>query len=308
MNPRTPREAVRRLAGAFAQTLRRGRARLTRGGIGRTVRLVHTAVGPLYVDAADASLGQKLLDQHAYDDQWAAWVRRSVPRGTWAVDVGANIGYFTVLLGTLVGPEGRVLAFEPDPDNYALLERNIERNGLAGRVVPVRAAVTDAEGARTLYRDVRYHGAHSLADANVAARSRRIAVEVPSVTLDSAVRGAGFDGRVGFLKIDVQGAEGLVLQGAARLLAQRKLIVLLELWPRGLSNCGSSLDEVLDLLAAARLRPFRLSSAGELRMVTFDALRARAARGEGGWNSFNAAFMRKKLYQEQKDGGRERSV
>jgi FkbM family methyltransferase len=262
-------------------------------------RLVETDVGPLYIDPADLSLGQKLLGSVDYEKPWTAWLRRAVARGTWAVDVGANIGYVTALLGELVGPEGRVLAIEPDPDNFALLNRNIERHDLGGRVVPVRAAVTDHTGVCTLYRDTRYHGEHSIASANVATKGERVTMEVPGVTLDEAIHEAGFEGRVGFVKIDVQGAEGLVLRGASRLLAQPRLSILLELWQRGLVNCGSSLDEVLDLIAGARFMPFRPSKAGEPRAVTYDALRARATGRESRWDSFNVVFVSKALHQEK---------
>ena len=65
--------------------------------------------------------------------------------------MGANIGYFTVLSAALVGKEGRVYAFEPEPANFALLQHNLELNGVQQRVTACEAALSDRRGRSRLY-------------------------------------------------------------------------------------------------------------------------------------------------------------
>lgn len=257
------------------------------------VRLVETTVGPLYVDAADFSLGRQLLDTASYESQWTAWMKGAVQSGMCAVDVGANIGYYSILLGRAVGSTGRVLSFEPEPYNYSILSRNVRHNDLDGRVTPVPAALADKPGKSQLFMDRRFFGVHSLSGENRISGGRQSVVDVDVVTLDDAVEAHGLTDRVNFLKIDAQGAEGMILAGATRLLAQPHLTLLMEIWPHGLRNCGSSIDGVFGVLTAAGMTPHQVNKKSPtLKPITWEEARGRAARATGKWSSFNLVFVK----------------
>ncbi len=146
-------------------------------------------------------------------DLVASWLRH----GDVFYDVGAHVGFFSVLAGRLVRPGGAVIAFEPDPDNFARLEANIARNRM-GCVRPVCAVVLDRSGTVSF---ARAPAASSRVEGRAVGSDGALATEVlsvPGVTLDDH-----YDPRPGVVKIDVEGGELQVLSGARRLLAEGKL-------------------------------------------------------------------------------------
>jgi len=153
------------------------------------------------------------------------------------VDVGANIGYFTVLAGLCVGAAGRVHAVEPDADNAALLARNVALNGLSN-VQLHRTAVSDHCGEAPLFRGTSNSGAHSLLRKN----GLTAGPSVPVVTLDRLLHA---EPRIKLLKIDVQGAEMSVLRGLAERLTAKdaRPAIIMEFSPADLARA----DELAEL-------------------------------------------------------------
>jgi FkbM family methyltransferase len=159
------------------------------------------------------------------------------------VDVGANLGYFTVYAGLAVGAGGKVLAVEPDERNAALLLQNAELNGLSN-VQLHRTAVADFIGEAPLFRGDFNAGAHSLIhkdDLNAEETS------VPVTTLDRLL---AQEPRVKLIKVDVQGAEVAVLRGLEGYLAaaEAKPGITLEFSPLELSR-RDELDAIIDFIA-----------------------------------------------------------
>jgi len=142
-------------------------------------------------------------------------LRRLLRPGRHAVDVGANIGYYLLLIESLVGPTGSVSCFEPEPENLAELERNVRANGFAN--VRVTAAAVGAEEGRVALR---------LGMNGAVAAAGEGDVTVPLVPLDSALTGP-----VDFLKIDVEGYEGFVLTGARRIRREHRPALFVEVHP-----------------------------------------------------------------------------
>jgi FkbM family methyltransferase len=140
--------------------------------------------------------------------------------GSTFVDVGAGIGFFTVLAGRRVGRDGRVVAFEPGPANAAAVRANAKLNGL-GNVRVVESAVSSAEGSAFLVD----------ADAPTAALTDRPApgaTAVPTTSLDTFLQ-AHRDVVPHVVKIDVEGHEDAVVRGMARTLAVHRPSVVVEL-------------------------------------------------------------------------------
>jgi FkbM family methyltransferase len=172
------------------------------------------------------SFGTTWFQGRAYEAETVALFARVLRPGDTVVDVGANHGYFTVLAGTLVGAKGRVEAFEPNPAVAAALARVLRRNGLDGRIPVHQAALSDREGWAEFFVSVSpvNDGLSSLLAASDALEHGVIradhTIRVPTQTFDAFAERAGL-GRVDLLKVDVEGAEAMVLRGMERTLAQR---------------------------------------------------------------------------------------
>jgi FkbM family methyltransferase len=146
--------------------------------------------------------------------------------GWTAVDVGANIGYFTLLMANLVGPQGKVIAFEPLAENFRILRENIQLNGHANVVVENLALMSRTE--RIELRSATPGAITWVASVKIDQNSAVESQSVEAVTLDEYVQTKGI-AKVDFLKIDVEGAEASVLEGATNVLNRDKPILLIEM-------------------------------------------------------------------------------
>jgi len=159
--------------------------------------------------------------------------------GITAYDVGAHIGYVTLCMAQAVGPQGRVVAFEPLPANQQRLRANLELNGLSGRVQVVAGAVGEIAG-RQVFRP---HSSVAMGKlAAVGAPDEPVAglLEVEVIALDDFAAGAGT--APGLIKMDIEGGEAAALRGARRLLRQAKPILLLELHEAQAAEAGTVFD------------------------------------------------------------------
>jgi FkbM family methyltransferase len=205
----------------------------------------------LHDPAIDRYVSAPLAAGAAYEPFQSAVVLQNVRLGDVVVDVGANIGYYTLLLARHVGPQGKVYAFEPDPANFALLKRNVERNGYSN-VVLVPKAVADRNGAAQLFRSRDNQGDHRLH----AACEERPAVDVETIRLDDYFTDASV--RLSLIKMDIQGAEGQALAGMRQVLARSPEVrIVCGFWPHGLHRAGDSAATLPRAVAPARLRPAR---------------------------------------------------
>ncbi len=184
------------------------------------------------------------------DPEIRALLRRHVRAGGPAIDVGAHAGLYTLLMARRAGP-GLVLACEPNPGLAATLRDNVALNGLAN-VRVVEAAITAADGPVSFQipADARHVAGASLGgDLHQHLRDATV-VEARGARLDSLVAEQCLEG-VSFVKIDAEGFEPGVLEGAQDLLRRDRPAVLFEYtgawWARG----GKSLDQAVDLLRQA---------------------------------------------------------
>jgi len=164
------------------------------------------------------------------------------------VDVGANVGYFTALATKLVGRSGRVIAFEPSPYAFERLQQMVELNRLEN-VRPIQAGLSNQADRLKLYlgRGSRNHTPTMVPHENATA------IEVPVETLDSIMENMGVD-RIDFMKIDVEGHEPRVLEGARRLLREKRIrAILCEFNARWLNMAGSSEEKLLSLITGSGL-------------------------------------------------------
>jgi FkbM family methyltransferase len=180
-----------------------------------------------------------------------------------ALDVGANLGWYSVLLDRLSAPGARIFAFEPDPESYRLLLANLAANG-AARVTAVNQAVGASPGSAELYRYRTTNiGRHSLLHHNPQGR-----VRVAVTTLADFWQRAGLGGKsIRFLKVDVEGYEYFVLQGAGDLL-ERCACLQLEYSPDSFPSAGLDAGAMIELLRRAGLTASVFMN-GELRPISY---------------------------------------
>jgi FkbM family methyltransferase len=198
----------------------------------------------LFVDLADHLIGLGIV-RGRYEEDEIAFVRRSLAPGDNAIDVGAHVGLFTMHMAERVGPGGRVYAFEPFPANAGLLKRSIAENRYDDRIVFRQAAVGAASGTATLTfprETLNTGGAYLLREGSIPAGGN-LRQDVPLVALDRV----DIRRPVRLIKMDVEGAEPLVLQGARELIAADRPLILSEVHP-------AQLDRTAGLTPAAYVR------------------------------------------------------
>lgn len=168
--------------------------------------------------------------------------------GSVFVDVGANMGLYSILAAALVKDSGRVVAVEPSSRERALLEHNIGLNGFENLVVDSRALIDVESGHRQLHVTDLLHSGQNTFGAVVYDKTVVVSEEeIEVTTLDNLLASHQVE-RVDVVKIDVEGAEFLVLLGASRTLSEMKPVLLMELQETSLAAQGSSSAAVVGLL------------------------------------------------------------
>ena len=224
----------------------------------------------IYVDTRDLALAPHIL-LDGYWEQWITNVFLSVVQpGMRVIEIGANMGWYSLLAAANIGPAGKLLSFEANPRMAEILRRNISINGFLDRAQVVNKAVFSAN--QTLEFSVydKYMGGSSLfvAGAQTASDDRHVGIfdpqvndtfrliEVEAVALDSYFAQGS---KVDFIKIDAEGAEPHILAGANRLLAENKDVqIMTEFAPQVLQRGGSSAEEFYASIRALGFRVLRI--------------------------------------------------
>ncbi len=211
----------------------------------------------------------ELATREVYEPLETSLLPRYVNPGTLFVDLGANIGYYTLLAARLTGPDGDVRAFEPDPANFRLLQTNIEANGYRHVTADPRA-VTDQSGTARLHLNPTNRGDHRLTDPG----DGRPSVAVGTVRLDEALKDVRPE--QAFVKMDIQGSEWKAYLGMRAFVARvPKVALVAEFWPRGLRAAGTEPRRLPDALAADGFSLYRVDeAAGRISRISPDALAA----------------------------------
>ncbi len=182
----------------------------------------------LYSDLSDASVGAALR-AGAYEPEVAAVFRRLLRPGMGVIDIGANLGLFTMLAASLVGPGGYVLAIEPNPRNMRLLEASRRLAGLT-QVTPCQVAASHAPGLLVLHTA----WSNGTTSAPGAALEALLAAKtVGCVAVETLVAPGQ---RIDLIKVDVEGFEYQALLGCAAIIARDRPVIVSELSPGQLSG------------------------------------------------------------------------
>lgn len=216
------------------------------------------------------AIGRRIFKRGSYEEDLTAYITRRIAfeEGSVFVDVGANIGWYSLTVARAAKARISILAFEPDPLSFRLLSENIRLNG-CDAVRAVQQAVSDAETIMTLYLYAnKNRGRHSLLPINDEGT-----VEVRTTSLDAFLDREGIDPRkVAFVKIDVEGYEYHVLNGARRLL-DTVPAMLCEYSPGYMRRGGIDPEALIALLREKNYLPHALRN-GELHPIALADLAA----------------------------------
>jgi len=188
-----------------------------------------------------------LIKGQGYEKGTTKLFTELVKEGMNVVDIGANIGYYTLLAARRVGPHGRVYAFEPEPQNFKLLTENLRLNGYKN-VIAVQKAVSNKSGTVSLFLGMRGSGTHSLVSTRDYSKE---AIGIEAVTLDEFFEKAGTPD-IHVIKMDIEGWEIEALDGMRNTVIHNSpLSMLLEFYPWGLltrnMNPKALIDKVTQL-------------------------------------------------------------
>src|SRR3989344_1347789 len=185
-----------------------------------------------------------------YEKETYDLFKRIIKPGMVVVDVGAHIGYFTRLFSKLVGNRGKIYAFEPDPENFGLLEKNTRR---LKNVTTCKAAVSYAKKTMNFYRSEKT-GCHSLVPDE--ARQREV-ISVESVELDAFLVEKG-ETRVDLIKMDIEGGEMGAIRGARKTLSAPSICLVVEWNPSCPTQAGFSQDALFRELSSLGFKIFAI--------------------------------------------------
>ncbi len=179
------------------------------------------------LDSGNDDIAARLM----MDGFWEMWVTmfmiRNIPPGWHCADVGANHGYYTLVMADLVGEHGRVSAFEPNANLHGLLNRNVQLNGFDSRVTTYESGL----GSKKELRDLRWNRVNSGSGTMLSDMPESY---TKSVCIPSSVRPMGdiLQEAPDFVKIDAEGMDGEILEGMRSTLKRMPFMTVLEYDPR----------------------------------------------------------------------------
>jgi FkbM family methyltransferase len=190
----------------------------------------------------DTRIGEKMF--FAAYDSYKEWLEapaadalvKWVSTGTVVIDVGANVGFFTLRFASWVGQDGRVIAIEPEPKNIRQLRRRIESGQFSGRVDVIEGVAAERSRTLNLVLNPHHPGDHKIGTFGIA---------VPTWTIDEIMR-KWQSPEVSLIKIDVQGAEVRVLRGARETILKWRPTLFVEVDDAALIQAGFSADQLFD--------------------------------------------------------------
>jgi len=193
----------------------------------------------IYVDTRDISLAPHIL----LDGYWEMWITRiimnTIKEGMNVIEIGANIGYYSLLIASKIGDKGKLFIFEPNPNSFEILFSNIEINGFLDRVELINKAVMDKPGRISFNKLKRHHGSSSIisfTDDHLRYwKEEAETIMVEAISLDEYFRDR--DNRIDMIKIDTEGSEPYIFDGMKKLIKNNpNIIIICEFIPHLISG------------------------------------------------------------------------
>ena len=210
----------------------------------------------IYLDPTDIL---QLSTRGFHEPYLTSIAKEDIKEGDIVIDIGAHIGYYTLIFAKLVGETGKVFAFEPHPDNLALLKKNIEINNYKN-IIPIQKAVSNTTGTIKLYLDKTGSARHSTVKGNQYCKESY--VEIGCITLDQFLD----DTKVDFVKMDTEGGEFNVFKGMLNIIKENKnLKIITEFTPIFFEKQGVKPEDYINALKENNFKIFNINEDKKLK-------------------------------------------
>lgn len=242
--------------------------------MGDSKALTRTVYGhKMYVKTTDLSLAPHIL----LDGFWENWITkvfiREIQPGMAVCDIGANIGYYSLLAAAAVGDGGRLHCFEANPDVCEILFQNVEINGFLPRTNIVNKAVFSKAANLEFSVCEKHQGSSSLfLDENLVKiyHDGLKKINVEAISLDDYFPQGS---RVDFIKVDAEGAEPDIFKGASRLLGENHGIKIMIEWNLSMLNRpGMTARDFWDVLSSHGFKAYRIAHDSTLVLEGYEEL------------------------------------
>jgi FkbM family methyltransferase len=218
--------------------------------------------GKLIVDTTDLLMSPWLLLDGIWEPDVTAWFRSVLEPGMTFVDVGANVGYFSVLAAFLVGWGGRIIAFEAMPSTYELLAKNVIVNWMTTFTTTENIALHSDARRLKFYVRKYYHGNSSLAD--VSHEEGRLYDDIEEIEVDALPLDEYLwrnPARPDVIKVDVEGAELQVFRGARQTLSANPDVIVMCEWSQDqIRTARDDPAELVDELRGHHFQAYRIDT------------------------------------------------
>ena len=216
----------------------------------------------MYLDSSDSL---QLSTNGVFEPYTTQVIKQNISGGDIVIDIGANIGYFTLIMAKGIRENGKVFSFEPEPKNFELLKKNVEINNYSN-VILEKKAIGNKTGIAKLYladrkNNIFHSGMHRIFRSDLVSQiSNPVSINI--IKLDDYLQDLKFIKKIRLIKIDVEGAEFDVLKGMSKILDENKGIkIVMEFSPENLEDYGSNPSDVMDFLIN---KGFKLSIINEV--------------------------------------------
>lgn len=218
----------------------------------------------IFLPGDDAGMAVEILLGGRWEPNVESVLRRRLKPGMQVAEVGASLGFHTLVMAEAVGPAGHIHSFEPYPKVLPLLRRTIAANHLGGRVTLREVAILHEPGEVRFAADPVHAGSAHLAIA-VAATNYTDGFVTPAMRLDDALADLP---ALDLLRMDSEGTEGLVLLGATELLARSPRLCIVMEWSPIMLQARGDVAELANWIEALGFRAQRIEKDGSLTPVT----------------------------------------
>src|SRR2546427_266974 len=202
----------------------------------------------------DLGVTLPMLFHGEYEPETTQLLKKFLQPGMRVVDLGAHIGYYTLLAGRAVGPTGKVYAFEPVPSTFTLLVKNIEVNRYESVVATIPKAISDTTSRTRIF----LRKGSSVSAASFPDHHDQACVEVETISLDEFFREKNWP-KVHLVKMDIEGAEKRALDGMRELSRRNpEMRLIIELNFQNLEKTGVSCEQFFEALQACGFSRFRV--------------------------------------------------
>jgi FkbM family methyltransferase len=223
--------------------------------VGRLIKIVRIQGFKIY--APSPLLRGSMFIKRGYELETTNLINKLIKPGEVFVDVGANVGYYSLLAARKVGKTGKVYAFEPVKKNFIFLKKNIQLNNFKN-IIPINKAVSNFEGKKRIFLS-KDDGQHSFRKVG------KSSLNVSVTTIDNFFKKIS---KIDWIKIDTEGSEGFVIEGAKKIIKKNKNIkIILEFMPKFLLELGYPPLKLLNNLHRLGFQVFIIEEKG-LKQIT----------------------------------------